>query len=67
MAVIAGRVHLYEGYDAEDVVLPIRCLIALGVDQWIMTNAAGAINPGFQVPKAMLITDQLNLTGRSPL
>jgi purine-nucleoside phosphorylase len=67
VAIMAGRVHLYEGYRPEDVVLPIRCLIALGVDQWIITNAAGAINPSFRVPQAMLITDQLNLTGRSPL
>ena len=62
-----GRVHAYEGYTPAEVVFPIRVLMALGVQNVILTNAAGGITAGMQPGTLMLITDHLNLTGDNPL
>lgn len=67
VVVMAGRVHLYEGYSPEQVVFPLRTMQRLGADTLIITNAAGGINPDWQPGTLMLIADQINLTGRSPL
>jgi purine-nucleoside phosphorylase len=64
---LQGRFHLYEGYPAHQVVLPLRALGRLGVKAFVITNAAGGINPGFQPGDLMVITDHLNLTGQNPL
>jgi purine-nucleoside phosphorylase len=64
---LQGRFHLYEGYPAHQVVLPLRTLVRLGVRAFVITNAAGGINPGFQPGDLMAITDHLNLTGQNPL
>ena len=68
--VLQGRVHYYEGYSMAEATLPVRVMQRLGVGSLIVTNAAGAINPGFQPGDLMLITDQLNLmtmAGPNPL
>jgi purine-nucleoside phosphorylase len=67
-AVIAmqGRVHYYEGYDINDVVLPIWLMRLLGAKKLILTNAAGGINASFNPGEFMLISDQLCLVP-SPL
>ncbi|MDR3641380.1 MAG: purine-nucleoside phosphorylase [Humidesulfovibrio sp.] len=62
-----GRVHLYEGYSPQDVCLPVRALGNLGVGTIVLTNAAGALNPGFDAGCLMLITDHINMTGQNPL
>lgn len=62
-----GRFHLYEGYDASQVVFPVRALARLGVRACVITNAAGGINPSFSPGDLMMITDHLNLTGQNPL
>ena len=67
VAVMAGRIHLYEGHEARDVVLPIRTLFTLGARQLIITNAAGGVNEHFHPGTLMLIADHINLTGRNPL
>nr|ADI21471.1 purine nucleoside phosphorylase [uncultured myxobacterium HF0070_11L13] len=67
VAVMQGRIHLYEGHSVADVVLPIRVLVRLGCQNLIVTNAAGGINEAFQVGDLMLITDHLNLTATNPL
>ena len=62
-----GRVHLYEGWSAEEVAAPIRLFAGIGVRRVFLTNAAGALNENFAVGEWMVLTDHLNLTGVSPL
>jgi purine-nucleoside phosphorylase len=65
--VMAGRVHGYEGYSAEEVVFPVRVLGTLGVKMLVLTNAAGAVNTAFKPGELMIVTDHINLTGLNPL
>jgi purine-nucleoside phosphorylase len=67
VAALQGRVHLYEGYSAAEVVYPARVLGCLGIRQLIVTNAAGGINTEFRPGDLMLITDHINMTGFNPL
>lgn len=67
VVVMSGRVHLYEGYTPQQVVFPIQTLRQLGVQILIITNAAGGVNLDFHPGTLMLISDQINLTGHSPL
>lgn len=62
-----GRIHLYEGYRPESIVMPIRVMRLMGVCKLIVTNAAGGINEGFDVGDIMLITDHINFTGNNCL
>jgi purine-nucleoside phosphorylase len=64
---LQGRFHLYEGYTPDEVCFGLRTLGLLGVKKFIITNAAGALNPLYQPGEIMVITDQINLTGRNPL
>ncbi len=63
VAVLKGRVHLCEGYAAEQTTFPVRVLRQWGVNILINNNAAGAVNPEFHPGDLMLITDHLNLLG----
>jgi purine-nucleoside phosphorylase len=67
VAAMQGRVHLYEGYSIADVVFPLRVLRRLGIRAAILTNAAGAINPGFSQGALVVIRDHMNLQGTNPL
>jgi purine-nucleoside phosphorylase len=67
VAALQGRVHLYEGYSAAQVVYPARVLGCLGIRQLIVTNAAGGINTEFRPGDLMVITDHINMTGVNPL
>lgn len=67
VAVLQGRMHLYEGWRASDIALPVRVLRGLGATQLVVTNAAGALNPDFRPGQIMLIEDHLNFTGADPL
>lgn len=67
VAVMQGRVHLYEGHSPEDVVLPVRTLGVLGIKTLVLTNAAGGINPAFSPGDLMVIRDHINLQGANPL
>jgi purine-nucleoside phosphorylase len=62
-----GRVHLYEGHSLEQVVLPVRAMVASGCRIIILTNAAGGINTGYAPGDFVLIRDHINFTGRNPL
>jgi purine-nucleoside phosphorylase len=63
----SGRFHLYEGRSPLEVVYPVAVAAAAGARTIVLTNAAGAVNTDFRPGDLMLITDQLNLTGTSPL
>lgn len=67
VALLAGRLHLYEGHSPDDVAFGTRLLAGLGVRTLILTNAAGALDPHFTAGGLMRITDHINLTGRNPL
>jgi purine-nucleoside phosphorylase len=63
----AGRFHFYEGHPLPVVVAPMRLYGRLGVRSVLLTNAAGALNPGFRVGELMALTDHINLFGTNPL
>jgi purine-nucleoside phosphorylase len=63
VAVMQGRVHAYEGYSMEQVTFPVRVLGILGVEQLIVTNAAGGINTRYGQGAIVAISDHINLTG----
>ncbi len=67
LLIFVGRTHLYEGHGPAAAVHSIRTAAAAGAHTIVLTNAAGAINPGFAVGQPVLISDHINLTGRSPL
>ncbi|MBW1740608.1 MAG: purine-nucleoside phosphorylase [Deltaproteobacteria bacterium] len=62
-----GRFHYYEGYSMQEITLPVRVMQLLGVKTLILSNAAGGINPLFNVGDIMVLTDHINLTGNNPL
>lgn len=62
-----GRVHLYEGHDPRTVVHGVRTAVAAGCRTVVLTNAAGGIRPEYKVGQPVLVSDHINLTGRSPL
>ncbi|MBU0520090.1 purine-nucleoside phosphorylase [bacterium] len=59
-----GRIHLYEGYEVDEVVLPIQLASALGAKTLIITNASGGVNDALAPGSLMLITDQINFQFR---
>ena len=67
VVMMKGRVHYYEGYEMEDVVLPIRLMKMLGAETLILTNAAGGIDPSYMPGDLMLIEDQIAAFVPSPL
>ena len=62
-----GRVHYYEGYPMQDVVLPVRLMGKMGVKKVILTNAAGGVNFDFRPGDLMVITDHITSLVPSPL
>jgi purine-nucleoside phosphorylase len=65
--VLAGRNHFYEGHSMQQVTMGIRLLTFLGVQNLIMTNAAGGLNPDYQNGDLVLIKDHINLMPENPL
>lgn len=64
---MSGRFHYYEGYDFEQLTVPIRVFKLLGIEKVILTNAAGAINKDYKPGDIMIINDHIKLMGASPL
>jgi len=62
-----GRFHYYEGYSMDQVALPARIAALLGCKNIIASNAAGGVNPDFEVGDIMLISDHINLFPNNPL
>jgi purine-nucleoside phosphorylase len=67
VAVMQGRVHLYEGYSPHQVAFPMRVFGRMGIRSVILTNAAGGINLNYQQGALVLIRDHINLQGTNPL
>ncbi len=67
VAVLAGRVHYYEGHDMARVVAAVRVMAVLGARTLLLSNAAGAVNPDFRPGDLMVIRDHINLMGMNPL
>lgn len=67
VVLMQGRVHFYEGYSMQDVVLPIRVMRLLGAQNLILTNAAGGINSDFIPGDLMMITDHISAFIPNPL
>jgi purine-nucleoside phosphorylase len=67
VVMLQGRFHVYEGNDPGLVIQPVLLFRQLGAQLVVLTNAAGGVNPAYGPGTLMVITDHLNLTGRSPL
>lgn len=67
VVIMQGRVHYYEGYSMEEVVLPTRLMHEMGAETLFVTNAAGGANPNFKAGDLMLIADQIMNFVPSPL
>lgn len=65
--VLAGRFHYYEGYSMQEVSLPTRVLIKLGIKRLVISNASGVINRDWNECEFMLIKDHINMSGHNPL
>jgi purine-nucleoside phosphorylase len=64
---MAGRFHYYEGYQAQEVVYPIRVMKLLGVETLLLSNAAGGVNPAYKVGDIMIIRDHVSFFTPNPL
>ena len=67
VCMMQGRFHYYEGYDLQDVTMPVRVMALLGVKTLVVTNAAGGVNLNFAQGCLMMLTDFINMSGHNPL
>lgn len=66
VAILSGRVHLYEGHSVHDVVMGVRMLARLGCETLVVTNASGSTRPEMRPGTLVRLTDHINLTGEDP-
>ena len=62
-----GRFHYYEGYPMTEVTFPVRVMRELGIKTLFVSNAAGGMNPDFEIGDLMIITDHINFFPEHPL
>jgi len=62
-----GRFHYYEGYNMQEVTFPVRVMKMLGIEMLFISNAAGALNPGYKISDLMILNDHINLLPENPL
>ncbi len=62
-----GRFHFYEGYDMTKVTFPVRVMKFLGIETLFVSNAAGGMNPNFEIGELMIINDHINMFPEHPL
>jgi purine-nucleoside phosphorylase len=67
IAILSGRFHYYEGYNAQEVSFPIRVMKALGIPKTLITNVAGGLNPSYKAGDIVLIRDHINIQPGHPL
>lgn len=67
VVIMQGRVHYYEGYSMEEVVLPVRLMKAMGAEKLFLTNAAGGLGDGYCAGDLMMITDHISCFVPNPL
>jgi len=62
-----GRFHFYEGYAMTEVTFPVRVMRELGIQTLFVSNAAGGMNPAFEIGDLMIINDHINFFPEHPL
>lgn len=67
VVIMQGRVHYYEGYSMQEVVLPVRLMGLMGISRLILTNASGGVNEKFHAGDLMILTDHITTAVPSPL
>ncbi|MEJ7683936.1 MAG: purine-nucleoside phosphorylase [Segetibacter sp.] len=67
VVVMQGRFHYYEGYNMQEITFPIRVMKQLGIEQLLLSNAAGGINADYKKGDLVLIDDHINLLPENPL
>lgn len=67
VVVMQGRFHYYEGYTMQQVTFPVRVMKLLGIKALMLSNAAGGLNPKYQISDLMILNDHINLQPQNPL
>ncbi len=67
VVVMQGRFHYYEGYTMREVTFPVRVMKMLGIEALMVSNAAGGLNPSYQISDLMILNDHINLQPANPL
>lgn len=65
--IMQGRFHYYEGYDAKQITFPVRVLKELGIENLLISNASGALNPSYKKGDLVIVDDHINLLFDNPL